>query len=199
MLCYTDPRKREVYTMTGMVLRPPERHTRPLRQEPLIFLAGPIQGAPDWQATAIGWLQKHHPLLHIASPRSLMWETSLFPEERERLFDIQQEWEHDYIDYALDRGVVLFWLAKEAVHHCDRAYAQTSRFELGFALGNALVRQRAGFKRLAPVRVAVGADKDFSNRNYLTKTMSKRFGLPMHATLEDTLEAAVDIVDACMN
>lgn len=183
---------------TGMILRPPERHVRPLRQEPLIFLEGPIQGAPDWQAEAIGWLQENHPAIHIASPRSPMWEKSLSSEEAAVLFDIQQDWEHDYINYALNHGVALLWGEKEEVHHPERAYAQTSRVELGVTLISAVIRQRAGFGKYGPVRFAVGLDPVFSNRNYISKMLSKRFCLPVHSTLENTLEAAIDIIDECM-
>lgn len=35
---------------------------------PLIFLGGPIQGAPDWQSRAIEHIQKSAPDINIASP-----------------------------------------------------------------------------------------------------------------------------------
>ena len=39
------------------------------REGPLIFLAGPIQGAEDWQRTAIGLISRENPALDIANPR----------------------------------------------------------------------------------------------------------------------------------
>lgn len=38
-------------------------------KDPLIFLAGPIRGAPNWQAGAIEILLAEEPGLVIASPR----------------------------------------------------------------------------------------------------------------------------------
>lgn len=38
---------------------------------PVVFLAGPIQGAPDWQAAAIEWFATHNSALCVASPRRL--------------------------------------------------------------------------------------------------------------------------------
>jgi hypothetical protein len=35
---------------------------------PLVFLAGPIQGAPHWQAEAINWFAEHALALAVASP-----------------------------------------------------------------------------------------------------------------------------------
>lgn len=36
---------------------------------PLVFLAGPIQGAPRWQVDAVRWFTEHAPLISVTSPR----------------------------------------------------------------------------------------------------------------------------------
>jgi hypothetical protein len=38
---------------------------------PLVFLAGPIQGAPDWQAEAARWFTERAPGVSVASPHRL--------------------------------------------------------------------------------------------------------------------------------
>lgn len=40
-----------------------------VQDTPVVFLAGPIQGAPQWQAEAIYFLQKLAPEIYIACPR----------------------------------------------------------------------------------------------------------------------------------
>src|SRR6516225_6635384 len=90
---------------------------------PLVFLAGPIQGAPLWQHEAIRLIAQISPTLHIANPRR---DHSL----DEFAYDLQVDWETHYLKRASADGVILFWLARETDHDCSRAYAQTTRFEL---------------------------------------------------------------------
>ena len=52
----------------GHVIRPLERTEA--SEEPWVFLAGPIQGAADWQAQAIELLRATDPMLNIANPRT---------------------------------------------------------------------------------------------------------------------------------
>src|SRR4051794_35861268 len=91
---------------------------------PLVFLAGPIHGAPDWQSQAIAVLQGIAPALHIACPRRIR-PTGPFN------FNAQVDWETHHLRRAAEHGAILFWLASEVEHDCGRAYAQTTRFELG--------------------------------------------------------------------
>lgn len=93
-------------------------------KKPFIFLAGPIQGALDWQAKAIEYFQEKNNNINIANPRR---ETI----EQEFDFQKQVDWESFYLKKASKKGIILFWLEKEAHHNCLRAYGQTSRFELG--------------------------------------------------------------------
>jgi len=94
---------------------------------PVIFLAGPIQGAADWQTDAIQIINKHAPDLYVASPRQTIKSLSDFTKE---MYNTQVDWETYHLREAGKNGVVLFWLAKEFEHRCNRAYAQTTRFEL---------------------------------------------------------------------
>ncbi|VTR94252.1 Uncharacterized protein OS=uncultured bacterium GN=ACD_13C00140G0007 PE=4 SV=1 [Gemmata massiliana] len=104
----------------GAVLLPPT--ITPI-DGPLVFLAGPIQGAPDWQSEAIRWFTEHAPTISVASPRR--------PGPRiSSDYIAQVDWETHHLRRAAGHGVILFWLACEAVNVPGRAYAQTSRFEL---------------------------------------------------------------------
>src|SRR5262249_16091029 len=128
---------------------------------PLIFLAGPIQGAPDWHDRAIALLAAV-PALHIASPRRpLSSEGELSAED----YNGQVDWEHYHMERAAECGVILFWLAREATHYCDRAYAQTSRFELG---------ESVTLHRWKGAKVVVGIEDGFSNARYLRRTIAKK-------------------------
>jgi hypothetical protein len=105
---------REVYTPTSY----PELENK----QPVIFLAGPIQDAPDWQSRAIDILHSMNPDIVIASPR-LTYKPGEFDYEK------QVNWETYHLNRAAANGAILFWLAKEAEITSGRDYAQTTRAE----------------------------------------------------------------------
>ena len=74
----------------------------------IIFLAGPIQGAPDWQAEAISVFTSLKPDITIASPRRETFEGVSYDE--------QVDWETENLRKAGRSGVIMFWLAKEQIH-----------------------------------------------------------------------------------
>jgi hypothetical protein len=124
---------------------------------PTIFLAGPIQGAPDWQSDAITILQELVPGVHITNPRREYLDG-------EFNYEAQVDWETHYLNRAGQDGVVLFWLAKEQTHNCERAYAQTSRFEL------AEWKLRFEYE---DIKLAVGIERGFSNERYIRRRFSQ--------------------------
>lgn len=138
---------------------------------PLVFLAGPIQGAPDWQQLAIEWFRKHSPNISVASPRRV---------DRTKPFhyESQVDWETHYLRYAAQHGVIMFWLPCEVVPIPGRAYAQTSRFEIA----EWKVRhERDGIKLI------VGIEAGFSGERYIRH----RFGqdcpnVPITSSLMET-------------
>ncbi len=149
---------------------------------PLLFLGGPIRGAVDWQRKATRYIRRRKPELHIASPRRLISIEGDFPEE---MYQEQFDWEHYYIKRAGKKGVMVFWLAKERYHKCDRAYAQTTRFEIGEASAN---------HRLTGIKMVVGIEKGFSGGKYIRKTLAKKCpNVPLCDTLEETCEAAIKL------
>jgi hypothetical protein len=165
----------------GLILIPPARETV---ERPLIFLAGPIQGAPDWQAKAIAFIAATAPDLDVASPRRA--ETG--GEFGEDKYIEQVDWEHDHLAIAAGRGVILFWLAKEAIRIPERSYAQTTRFELGEAV---TVHRYTGAK------VVVGIEDGFTNARYLRRTIGKKTPkIPLCSSLEETCLSAIALARA---
>ena len=124
---------------------------------PVVFLAGPIQGAPEWQTEATKILQKLAPEIYIASPRKKYLDGQFVYAE-------QVDWETHYLNVAAKNGVVMFWLAKEETHYPERAYAQTSRFELGEWK---VKHEQAG------VKLVVGIEKGFSNERYIRRRLEQ--------------------------
>jgi hypothetical protein len=145
---------------------------------PLIFLAGPIQGAPDWQATAIGWFEAQAQELAVASPRR-----EYSPGEFE--YAAQVDWETHYLRQAAQRGVILFWLAREEMSVPGRCYGQTSRFELA----EWKVRhERDG------VQLVVGVDDDFSGARYIRHRFRQDCpAVPLVASLEEACRIAGEL------
>jgi hypothetical protein len=66
---------------------------------------------------------------------------------------------------ASETGVILFWLANEETHFCDRAFAQTTRFELGEWLAKSI----HAFNN----NVVVGIDTKFSGAGYIKHRIEK--------------------------
>lgn len=158
--------------MLGRVVRPLEYLNN---DSPLIFLAGPIQGSLDWQARAIKIIRGLAPELNIASPRVGL-------DEWKHIFYNQVDWESYHLQRAAIKGVILFWLAKEALHDCGRSYAQTTRYELA----------KWSQKR---ARIVVGIEDGFSGARYIRYILSQdRPDIPILSSLEETcLEVAAFI------
>lgn len=129
-----------------------------------VFLAGPIQGSIDWQAQACKNLDFPSLNLVVANPRrsDKTWEFQ---------FDQQVDWEVFHLDKAAEKGTVLFYLAKEAEHNCERAYAQTTRFELGWFMAmhkagrckNLVICYETGFTGLRYIKRRLVTDPAFQD------------------------------------
>lgn len=150
---------------------------------PLIFLAGPIQGAPDWQAQASEIILSLHPSLYIASPRRhIPWRGGDFTAE---MYNEQVDWETTYLNYAARFGSILFWLAKEQDHTCRRAYAQTTRFELAEWKERHLETKRGA-------GLVIGIEDGFTGARYITRRLGQECpDLKIHDNLEATCAEAV--------
>ncbi len=110
----------------------PNRYVQEL-EAPLIFLAGPIRSAPNWQDEAICFLFSQEPNLVIASPRRGIRDKIaqyIVPGD-ETYFPRQRAWERHYLAIASKRGTILFWLPGEAEHDCQKVYGAMTRVEIG--------------------------------------------------------------------
>jgi hypothetical protein len=104
----------------------------------------------------------------------------------EFVYDKQVDWETHYLTQAGRSGAILFWLAREMHHRCDRAYAQTSRFELG--------EWKARHER-DNVRIVVGIEEGFSNARYIRRRFTQDCPrVTICQTLAETCQASVEAI-----
>lgn len=147
------------------------------RSKPVIFLAGYIQGARDWQKEAIEIIREKAPQIIIASPRR-----EYLPENFD--YNKQVDWETYHLRRAAENGSIMFWLAKEDIHDSSRAYAQTSRFELAEWKVH---HERDG------VKLVVGIEKGFSGEGFIRKRFSQDCpDVPILDTLSATCLTAIE-------
>lgn len=130
-----------------------------------VFLAGPIQGAPDWQ-----FEMPDIPGILWVSPRRFVAPTIMSSED----WSYQTKWETEALRLS---DMVLFWIPKEKVHIPDRHYAQTTRTEIGEILGR-------GIKKVV-LGVEPGA---ISGAKYFGMKLEQYGQGPMHETLEGCLQ-----------
>lgn len=148
---------------------------------PVVFLAGPIQNGPDWQAKAAELLTSLDPELVVASPRADY-------SGKEFVYERQVDWETHYLRRAGARGVVVFWLAHHESVDPERPYAQTTRFEIG---------EWKAFCQLLGADVVVGFDEGFSNSRYIRRRFSQDCpNAVLCSSLEETCAAAVALIAA---
>ena len=163
--------------MSSKVIYPPHGSIEKPR---IVFLAGPIQGAPDWQSKAIELLSDTGAV--IANPRA--------PAPFHGDYNGQVDWELKYLSHAAygkpSSGVILFWLAKpdpNEVQPPGRAYAQTSRFELGEWVGRS--------KGWTVPYFVLGIEPGFSNERYLRRRIGHLWpDIEIPSTLEGTVALA---------
>jgi hypothetical protein len=158
------------------VFVPPEHVSSEQR---VIFLAGPIQGAPDWQSNAISILTTLKPNICIASPRREKFEGVNYDE--------QVDWETENLRKAGKNGVIMFWLAKEGEQIQGRSYAQTTRAEL---FEWKVRHERDGAK------IVIGIEEGFSGAKYIRR----RFGqdcpnVPILNSLEETCKKVLEMIE----
>lgn len=125
--------------------------------KPVIFLAGPIQGAPDWQSDAAKTIHDLSPEVVVASPRRDYPEGTF-------VYEKQVDWETYYLRKAGSLGVVGFWLAAQAEETPGRAYAQTSRFEL------AEWKMRHEYEG---AQLTIGIEEGFGNARYIRRRFTQ--------------------------
>lgn len=147
-----------------------------------VFLAGPIQGARDWQNEAVKILSNKLPKnFKIANPR-LTYKPDKFD------YDKQVDWETNYLEEAAMGGAMLFWLANEEKHDPKRSYAQTTRFELA----TWLERQEVSHEHTPMNFIFVGIESDFPGKKYIEKKLKEEYGYKkIYSNLEDLCQAVL--------
>ncbi|HEU5004505.1 MAG TPA: hypothetical protein VFT49_00250 [Candidatus Saccharimonadales bacterium] len=161
-----------------LVLQPPEI----IKVEGLlIFLAGPIQGASNWQPVAAGKIHGIDPSIAVASPRRDYPEGTF-------VYEKQVDWETYYLRRAGRLGVVSFWLAAQAEETPGRAYAQTTRFELAEWK---MKHEHEGAK------ITIGIEEGFGNARYIRRRFEQDCPeVKIADTLEEMCQNAVDLAQA---
>ncbi len=155
------------------------------KEDIIIFLAGPIQGARNWQKEAIKIIEK------IAKEKNILDRITIANPRWEYLsnkvdYETQVDWETEYLNKSSKTGIILFWLEKEQDHYCDRAYAQTTRFELAeWKVKHQLIESK----------VVLGINEKFTNRRYITRRFNQDCpDVNICMSLEDTCKEAIDVV-----
>ncbi len=128
-------------------------------KEPLIFLAGPIRSAPNWQDKAIEFLFSQNSNLVIVSPRRGIRDkiAPYIISGDENYFPRQRAWERHYLEIASRTGAILFWLPREEEHNCEKVYGAMTRLEIG--------QWMTRYKFDKNVRFCVGSDGKFPELN----------------------------------
>jgi hypothetical protein len=162
----------------GLYLLAPERAEL---RGPAVFLAGPIQGAPDWQSQAARLIQELDPELHVCSPR----RGEVGGDFDDEKHGVQVDWETEHLRRCAENGVILFWLPAQAYDVPGRQYAQTTRFELG---------NWEECARRREIKLVVGFGEGFSNARYLRRRL--RQDCPQATVTRSLEELCVAAVEA---
>ncbi|MBR1915687.1 MAG: nucleoside 2-deoxyribosyltransferase domain-containing protein, partial [Alphaproteobacteria bacterium] len=132
----------------------------------IVFLAGPIKGAPDWQSQAVKDFADLD--VYVANPR------------RENVvnfnLDLQVDWESKFLALA---DVIMFWIPAKESDVAGRDYAQTSRFELA----EWMAKTHYNHTRK---QVVVGIDDAFFGKSYIIKRLQAE-NVPVYSTYAETL------------
>ncbi|MBR9681970.1 MAG: hypothetical protein GOV00_04195 [Candidatus Altiarchaeota archaeon] len=155
---------------------------------PLIFLAGPILGAPNWQDKAIELLFSQQSELTVVSPRrGIRREIAPYIlRGDETYFERQREWERHYMDIAAETGAIMFWLPGEKKHDCKKVYGATTRFEIG--------EWKTRYQLDNNVRLCFGSDGKFPELRVIEYDL--QVALPnktINKTLEETCAEALQL------
>jgi len=124
----------------------------------LIFLMGPIVGAPFWHNEAIETIQRLDDQIHIACPtpheridEKYSRDNPLKIKDFTRYADDwpEVEWQLKYINRAREHGCILAWLPRQVDLDTGYDYARTTRNELGwqmFLQGNLVIGNEHAFQ-----------------------------------------------------
>jgi hypothetical protein len=175
--------------MTGKVILP---INYPDMAGKVIFLAGPIVGAPKWHNNTINIIKELDSKINIICPSyhcnvdEKYWKDNTNKVEstcRYKNYWPEVEWQFFYRDLAFKCGCELFWLPKEQEHNCYYPYAMTTRAEL--------------FSRFnSKGNICIGIQEYFSGGDYIKYSFEKYHPeIQISSELEKTCEIAVEIAN----
>jgi hypothetical protein len=157
--------------------------------DPLIFLAGPIRGAPNWQDEAVGFLFLQKQNITIASPRRGIREkiAPYVVNGNENYFNRQRAWERHYLDIASKTGAILFWLPGEEKHDCNKVYGAMTRLELGQWMTN--------YRHDNSLKFLIGSDGKFPELGTISYDLQLDASTKkIYGSLEETCLEALKLV-----
>ena len=141
-----------------------------------VFLAGPIQGAPNWQHSVETLFinEQQNDKIVFLSPRRLSYNNFNYEE--------QVQWEKKYMALA---DVILFWIPEASEDIKGRSYAQTTRTEFGEYLARGK-------------KIIFGAYKEFPGLRYFESKLKQYYGdnYKIHSLLEDCLKELNDYISS---
>lgn len=175
------------------IILPKERPvlTGKFESMPLFFLAGPIQGAGDWQHRMTNMLVNTIGECVIVNPsrydntHPTYWRRLQGPVIDER----QTDWERYYLRQAASgahRGCLIFWLPKQVCAREDgKDYATDSLGEIGEWRGHMMHEPN--------LRVVIGAEKGFPPLDVMARNFEQALGpdFPIYDSMGATVVAAV--------
>ena len=95
------------------------------------------------------------------------------------VYEKQVDWETHFRRRAASLGAHLFWLAKQTEDTPGRAYAQTTRLELG---ESKMLHERDG------INMVIGIEPGFGNERYIRRRFSQDCpDVPIVDSLEETV------------
>ncbi len=173
-----------------------------LRDHPLYFFAGPIQGAGDWHSTMADMLMRRLNELIVVNPSRYdrahphyRWHDRLVTETMHvqgrspmRVYERQTDWERYYMRLAAEQwksGCLLFWLAEQKQERTDgQPYATDTRGELG--------EWRAHLMHNRDLRIVIGAEPNFPGLRVIKRNFELAVpGFPIFDSLDEVVEQAV--------
>jgi hypothetical protein len=152
------------------ILLPKTLYTIDPSYGPLFFLAGPIRGGGDWQATAVEEIGKCLSKFYAVLPCRYE-DTHPLMQMRlsgdEGYFARQLTWERHYLSLAAVLGCIIFWLPCEGREHPrigGEPYAMDTRGELG--------EWRGALMHGPSLRVVVGAERNFPGLSQIERNFN---------------------------
>lgn len=171
--------------MKGIII--PNVYVNPINI-PLVFLAGPIGSAPEWQDEATRIIFSKEENLMIVNPRRYVAKDlqKYLITNNNPPFPRQRAMERHYLDIASKKGAIMFWLPGEEKHKCEKVYGAMTRYEI------AQWSTRYHFDNT--LRITIGTDGKFSE--FHTIAYDLQLDMPqikINNTLEETCLEAIKL------